>query len=264
MTPSSPRYARVHHRGQPSYVLLPEQGPAQLLTAAPWLGGRPSGTELPQGSVGSDSYPLLCPAQPSKIIGIGRNYKKHAEELKNEVPEQPLMFFKPPSSLLDPGGCVELPPESERVDYEAELVVVIGQRCRRASRSEAESAIFGYGIGCDVTARDLQQKDKQWTRAKGFDTFCPFGPFVVALSDASRLRVQLSIHGQSRQDGWTSDMIFDVPTLVAYASQSMTLEPGDLIFTGTPEGVGPLTRGDAVSIRIDSLGELKFRVTGPA
>jgi 2-keto-4-pentenoate hydratase/2-oxohepta-3-ene-1,7-dioic acid hydratase in catechol pathway len=243
---------------------LPEQGPAQLLTAAPWLGGRPTGTELPQGGVGSELAPLLCPAQPSKIIGIGRNYKKHAEELKNEVPEQPLMFFKPPSSLLDPGGYVELPRESERVDYEAELVVVIGQRCRRASLSQAQSAIFGYGIGCDVTARDLQQKDKQWTRAKGFDTFCPFGPFVVVLPDASRLRVQLSINGQSRQDGSTSDMIFDVPTLIAYASQSMTLEPGDLIFTGTPEGVGPLTRGDAVTIRIEGLGELAFGVTGPA
>jgi len=264
MTQPSLRYARVHYRGQPSYVLLPEQGPAQLLTAAPWLGGRPSGTELPQGGVGSELAPLLCPAQPSKIIGIGRNYKKHAEELKNEVPEQPLMFFKPPSSLLDPGGHVELPRESERVDYEAELVVVIGQRCRRVSLSQAQSAIFGYGIGCDVTARDLQQKDKQWTRAKGFDTFCPFGPFVVALPDAARLRVQLSINGQSRQDGSTSDMIFDVPTLIAYASQSMTLEPGDLIFTGTPEGVGPLTRGDAVTIRIDGLGELAFGVTGPS
>src|SRR6185436_20951773 len=149
-----------------------------------WLGGRPSGTELPQGGVGSELAPLLCPAQPSKIIGIGRNYRKHAEELKNEVPEQPLMFFKPPSSLLDPGGTVQLPPESERVDYEGELVVVIGQRCRRISPSEASAAIFGYSIACDVTARDLQQKDKQWTRAKGFDTFCPLGPFVVQLSDA--------------------------------------------------------------------------------
>lgn len=258
MTEISSRFARVLYQGQPAYVLVPPTGPAQVLTAAPWAGGHPSGAELAANAT------MLCPVSPSKIIGIGRNYRKHAEELKNEVPEQPLMFFKPPSSLLDPGGTVQLPPESERVDYEGELVVVIGQRCRRASLSQAQSAIFGYAIGCDVTARDLQQKDKQWTRAKGFDTFCPFGPFVVALSDASRLRVQLSINGQSRQDGSTSDMIFDVPTLIAYASQSMTLEPGDLIFTGTPEGVGPLTAGDAVTIRIDHLGALSFGVTGPA
>jgi 2-keto-4-pentenoate hydratase/2-oxohepta-3-ene-1,7-dioic acid hydratase in catechol pathway len=258
MTEISSRYARVLYRGQPSYVLVPPTGPAQLLSAAPWAGGHPIGTQL------SADAPMLCPATPSKIIGIGRNYKKHAEELKNEVPEQPLMFFKPPSSLLDPGGSVQLPPESERVDYEGELVVVIGQRCRRLSVSQARAAIFGYSIACDVTARDLQQKDKQWTRAKGFDGFCPLGPFIVQLSDASRLGLQLSVNGKLCQDGSTADMIFDVPTLVAYASQSMTLEPGDVILTGTPEGVGPLKHGDAVSIRIENLGELTFGVAGPA
>jgi 2-keto-4-pentenoate hydratase/2-oxohepta-3-ene-1,7-dioic acid hydratase in catechol pathway len=258
MTEISSRYARVLYRGQPSFVLVPATGPAQLLSGAPWAGGRPSGTEL------AADAPLLCPVMPTKIIGIGRNYKKHAEELKNELPEQPLMFFKPPSSLLDPGGSVELPTESERVDYEGELVVVIGQRCRRLSASQAPAVIFGYSIGCDVTARDLQQKDKQWTRAKGFDGFCPLGPFVVQLSDASRLGLQLSVNGKICQDGSTSDMIFDVPTLVAYASQSMTLEPGDVILTGTPEGVGPLRPGDSVKVRIDNLGELHFGVTGPA
>lgn len=257
MSEISPRYARVLHRGAPAYVLVPPTGPAQLLTAAPWAGGRPSGVELERDAQ------MLCPVLPSKIIGIGRNYRKHAAELKNEVPEEPLMFFKPPSSLLDPGGTVQLPPESERVDYEGELVVVIGQRCRRVSAAQAREAIFGYSIGCDVTARDLQQKDKQWTRAKGFDTFCPLGPFVVSLKDPGGLSLQLTVNGQLRQDGSTADMIFDVPTLVAYASQSMTLEPGDLIYTGTPEGVGPLQHGDDVRVRIENLGELAFHVAGP-
>jgi 2-keto-4-pentenoate hydratase/2-oxohepta-3-ene-1,7-dioic acid hydratase in catechol pathway len=146
------------------------------------------------------------------------------------------------------------------VDHEGELAVVLGRRVRRAGLDEARRAIFGYGVACDVTARDLQTKDKQWTRAKGFDTFCPIGPFVIPLADASALRLKLSVNGVTRQDGKTSDMIFDVPTLIAYASNAMTLEPGDVILTGTPEGVGPLADGDAVSVSIESLGELTFRV----
>ena len=228
------------------------------MSAAPWLGGAPTGAELPASA--ATGAGLLCPVQPSKIIGIGRNYKKHAEELKNEVPEEPLMFFKPPSSLLGPGGVVVLPVESSRVDYEGELVVVIGERCRRVPAAEAGRVIFGYSIACDVTARDLQTKDKQWTRAKGFDTFCPVGPFVTQLRDASALRVQLFVNGERRQDGRTSDMIFDIASLIAYASNAMTLEPGDIILTGTPEGVGPLSNGDAVSVQIDELGELGFGV----
>jgi 2-keto-4-pentenoate hydratase/2-oxohepta-3-ene-1,7-dioic acid hydratase in catechol pathway len=170
------------------------------------------------------------------------------------------MFFKPPSSLLDPGGVVLLPPESTRVDYEGELVVVLGRRARRVGLDEALRAVFGYSIACDVTARDIQNKDKQWTRAKGFDTFCPIGPYVVPHADPSSLGVRLAVNGTTRQDGRVRDMIFDVATLVAYASQSMTLEPGDVILTGTPEGVGPLADGDSVTVRIDPLGELAFRV----
>jgi len=263
MTEISSRYARVLYRGQPSYVLVPPAGPAQLLSGAPWAGGRPSGTEL------AVDTPLLCPVAPSKIIGIGRNYRKHAEELKNEVPEQPLMFFKPPSSLLDPGGTVELPPESERVDYEGELVVVIGQRCRRITASQAGAAIFGYSIACDVTARDLQQKDKQWTRAKGFDTYCPLGPFVVQFSDATspaqlRLGLKLSVNGKTCQDGSTADMIFDVPTLIESLSSTMTLRPGAVILTGTPQGVGFARQppvwmkdGDRVVVEVEKIGRLE-------
>jgi 2-keto-4-pentenoate hydratase/2-oxohepta-3-ene-1,7-dioic acid hydratase in catechol pathway len=257
MPDSNIRYARVYLRGKPTFVASSSGESAQVLSGAPWAGGTPTGESLSASDLASG---WLCPVQPSKIIGIGRNYEKHAEELKNEVPEEPLMFFKPPSSLLDPGGTVLLPPESTRVDYEGELVVVIGQRVRRVGVEEARRAVFGYSIACDVTARDLQTKDKQWTRAKGFDTFCPIGTHVVPLSDPGSLRVQLRVNGATRQDGNTKDMIFDVPSLVAYASLAMTLEPGDVILTGTPEGVGPLSDGDAVSVTIESLGELSFRV----
>lgn len=261
MTDPPPRYARISYGGRPSYAAFDARGAAQLLSAPPWAGGEPSGAPLPASSLGSAEVQLLCPVEPSKIIGIGRNYRKHAEELKNEVPEEPLMFFKPPSSLLAPGGVVVLPKESSRVDYEGELVVVIGARCRRISATDARRAVFGYTIACDVTARDLQTKDKQWTRAKGFDTFCPIGPHVVPLQDAGALRVQLRVNDQVKQDGKTSDMLFDVPSLIAYASQCMTLEPGDIILTGTPEGVGPLAAGDRVAVSIDSLGELSFAVS---
>jgi 2-keto-4-pentenoate hydratase/2-oxohepta-3-ene-1,7-dioic acid hydratase in catechol pathway len=258
MTQTEFRYARVLYQGQPSHVAVSQEGSAKILSGAPWLDGAPTGAEIPSSAL--RAAPLLCPVQPSKIIGIGRNYKKHAEELKNEVPEEPLMFFKPPSSLLAPGGEVVLPQESSRVDYEGELVVVIGERCRRIPAAQASRAIFGYSIACDVTARDLQTKDKQWTRAKGFDTFCPVGPYVTELRDASALRLQLFVNGERRQDGRTSDMIFDIASLIAYASNAMTLEPGDIILTGTPEGVGPLSSGDAVSVQIEGLGELGFGV----
>jgi 2-keto-4-pentenoate hydratase/2-oxohepta-3-ene-1,7-dioic acid hydratase in catechol pathway len=264
MTHSDLRYARLSLQGKPTFVALGPSGTAQVLSAAPWAGGTPTGQELAESALAPARW--SCPVQPSKIIGIGRNYKKHAKELGNEVPEEPLMFFKPPSSLVDPGGSVVLPPESVRVDHEGELVVVIGERLRRASLDEARRAVFGYSIACDVTARDLQTKDKQWTRAKGFDTFCPIGPWVVPLPDASSLRVQLRVNGDTRQDGNTRDMIFDVPALLAYASQSMTLEPGDVILTGTPDGVGPLADGDDVTVSIEGLGELQFAVVaeGPS
>jgi 2-keto-4-pentenoate hydratase/2-oxohepta-3-ene-1,7-dioic acid hydratase in catechol pathway len=258
MPHSFARYARITLDGRSTFVALDSHGAAHVLDAAPWAGGSPTGRELATSELQSTSW--LCPVQPSKIVGIGRNYGKHAKELGNEVPQEPLMFFKPPSSLVDPGGTVFLPPESARVDHEGELVVVIGRRARRVGLDEARRAVFGYSIACDVTARDLQQKDKQWTRAKGFDTFCPIGPAVVPLPDAGALRLTLRVGSDVRQDGSTKDMIFDVPTLVAYASQAMTLEPGDVILTGTPEGVGPLADGDAVSIAIEGIGELTFRV----
>ncbi len=247
------RFARVRTPdGSAAYARI-EDSRAVLLSAAPWLGGNPTGNEL-------DRPELLAPVEPSKIIGVGRNYRAHAAELDNEVPREPLLFLKAPSSVLGPGGTVLLPPESERVDYEAELGVVIGRRCRRVDRADALLHVFGYVPVCDVTARDLQKKDGQWTRAKGFDTFCPVGPWVVDGVDAAALGVRLSVDGERRQEGNTRDMVFDVATLVSYISAAMTLEPGDLIATGTPHGVGPLSDANNVRVELDQLGALEFHV----
>jgi len=205
-------------------------------------------------------HPRLSPAAPTKILCIGRNYRAHAKELGNEVPKEPLMFLKPPSSLLEPGGTLLLPPESERVEHEAELVVVIGKRGRRIPAAQALDHVFGYTVACDVSARDLQKKDGQWTRAKGFDGFCPLGPEVVSGMEAGSLGVRLWVNGELRQDGNTRDMVFGVAELVAYASNVMTLEPGDLILTGTPEGVGPLASGDRVEVEVEGIEKLTFFV----
>jgi 2-keto-4-pentenoate hydratase/2-oxohepta-3-ene-1,7-dioic acid hydratase in catechol pathway len=205
---------------------------------------------------------LRAPVRPSKIVCVGRNYALHAKELGNEVPKEPLLFFKPPSAIVGPGGTVVLPPESGRVEHEAELGVVIGQRVRRVTREEAMRAVFGYTCVCDVTARDLQKKDGQWTRAKGFDTFCPVGPWIETELDPSDLAVSCRVDGELRQSGRTSQMMFDVATLISYVSAAMTLEPGDLLVTGTPEGVGPLAPGNRAVVTIDGIGDLDFGVVG--
>jgi 2-keto-4-pentenoate hydratase/2-oxohepta-3-ene-1,7-dioic acid hydratase in catechol pathway len=199
---------------------------------------------------------LLAPATPSKIVCVGRNYIDHARELGNEVPQIPLIFLKPPSSIIAPGETIYLPPQSKQVEHEAELVVVIGKRGRRIIAEEAKNYILGYTIGNDVTARDLQKIDDQWTRAKGFDTFCPFGPWIDTDFDPADALITCRVNGQMRQMASTRDMVFSVSTLIAYISSIMTLEPGDLIFTGTPAGVGPLHDGDVVEVEIDGLGHL--------
>lgn len=206
---------------------------------------------------------LVCVA-PSKIVCIGRNYAEHARELGNEVPSEPTLFFKPPSSLLAHGGAIVRPrSQSEIVHHEGELGVVVGRRLHHASVQEAADAIWGLVPANDVTARDLQRTDRTWARAKGFDTFCPVGP-AVRLASASLpiedLRIRVEVNGQVRQDGACSDMIFPVASCLAFASRVYTLEPGDLILTGTPEGVGPLLDGDVVSVEIESLGRLENSV----
>ncbi|MBV6395235.1 MAG: putative protein YisK [Anaerolineales bacterium] len=200
---------------------------------------------------------LLAPTIPSKIICVGRNYVDHAKELGNEVPKVPLIFLKAPSSVIADGEAVVLPPQSAQVEHEGELVAVIGKRGRSITAESAKEYILGYTIGNDITARDLQKTDGQWTRAKGFDTFCPFGPWIDTDFDPSDALITCRVNGQMRQLSSTRDMLFNIGVLIAYISSVMTLEPGDLVFTGTPAGVGTLKAGDVVEVEIDGLGVLK-------
>ena len=197
---------------------------------------------------------------PSKIIGIGVNYRAHAVEMGKGLPEEPLMFLKPRSAMVPTDAVIERPAGYERVDFEGELGVVIGQRTRRVSRDRALEVVMGFTCINDVSCRDLQKKDGQWARAKGFDTFCPVGPRIVAGLDPSTLRLVTRVNGVVRQDSPTSDLIFDVPTLIAFASEHMTLEVGDVISTGTPSGVGNLAPGDVVEIDIAGIGVLRNSV----
>lgn len=203
---------------------------------------------------------LLVPCEPSKIICIGVNYRKHAEEMNKQVPDEPLVFSKPPTSLLPHDGTIILPLESEEIHYEAELAVVIGKRCRRVAAEDAQSVIFGYTLMNDVTARDLQRRDVQFTRAKGFDTFAPTGPAIVTGLTSSALHIRLRVNGEERQSSPVSDMIFSVEQIIAHVSAVMTLEPGDIIATGTPSGVGELRDGDVVEVEIAGIGVLRNRV----
>ncbi|HZY64099.1 MAG TPA: fumarylacetoacetate hydrolase family protein [Edaphobacter sp.] len=204
---------------------------------------------------------LLTPVTPSKILCIGRNYRDHAAELGNEVPKEPLLFLKPPSSLLAPGGIIQMPALSKRVDYEGELGIVIGRSCRNLGPDEdVRNYIRGYTIVNDVTARDLQKSDGQWTRGKGFDTFCPVGPIVsdeIDPADGAPVTVTTRLNGEVKQQGSTRDLIFPIADLLRYITAAMSLEPGDLIPTGTPAGVGPVRSGDRIEIEIDGLGKLE-------
>jgi 2-keto-4-pentenoate hydratase/2-oxohepta-3-ene-1,7-dioic acid hydratase in catechol pathway len=197
--------------------------------------------------------------RPGKVIGVGRNYRDHAAELGNAVPTQPLLFLKAATSVIADGEAIILPPDSKRVDFEAEIGVVIGKALRRATAQQVQAGIAGITCVNDVTARDLQRSDEQWTRAKGFDTFCPIGPRVVAIDPDryAELDVLCRVNGAVRQHGHARDMVFPIAALVAFISQVMTLEPGDLIATGTPAGVGPLHRGDVVEVEIPGVGVLR-------
>jgi 2-keto-4-pentenoate hydratase/2-oxohepta-3-ene-1,7-dioic acid hydratase in catechol pathway len=200
---------------------------------------------------------LLSPILPSKVVCVGRNYAEHAAELGNEVPKEPLLFLKPSTAVIGPRDAIRLPPQSKQVEHEAELAVVIGPPgARRADRAAAERAIFGYTCANDVTARDLQKADVQFTRAKSFDSFCPLGPWISTGLDVSDLEVRCEVNEEVRQLGRTKDLVFDVPTLVSYVSHVMTLLPGDVILTGTPAGVSPITAGDTVVVRVEGIGDL--------
>jgi 2-keto-4-pentenoate hydratase/2-oxohepta-3-ene-1,7-dioic acid hydratase in catechol pathway len=198
----------------------------------------------------------MMPLRPAKIIGIGRNYVEHARELGNEVPDVPIIFFKPPTALIGPGETILLPDVSQRVEFEAEIGVVIGRRIRNADPNAAERAIGGFTCVNDVTCRDLQKVDGQWGRAKGFDTFCPVGPRVVSGLDWRGLELICRVNGAERQRAKATDMHFSIPELVSFVSGIMTLEPGDLIATGTPAGTAPLHHGDVVEVEITGIGVL--------
>jgi 2-keto-4-pentenoate hydratase/2-oxohepta-3-ene-1,7-dioic acid hydratase in catechol pathway len=248
------RFARLGSPSEGTFARL-DGSRAHLLDGAPWLGGRET------GSVQTFSEAdLRCPVAPSKIIGVGRNYAAHAREVGGDVPTEPLLFLKPPSALVGPGASVVLPPESRHVEHEAELAVVIGRRAAKVSRDAAMGYVFGFSCACDVSARDLQKKDGQWARAKGFDTFCPIGPWIETELNWQNAPIRCVLAGKIRQDSTTAQMVFDVPHLVSFISHMMTLEPGDVILTGTPEGVSPLSPGDSLDVEIGGIGTLALRV----
>jgi 2-keto-4-pentenoate hydratase/2-oxohepta-3-ene-1,7-dioic acid hydratase in catechol pathway len=255
------RYVRVESADQQSfYGLLQIDHQVQIFDAPPWLGG-----QLTEKILAVDGYRLLTPCLPSKIIAVGRNYAAHAAELGNEVPTEPLLFLKPPTTLIADQEEIFYPPQSEQVDYEGELAILIGSLTKNCTIEQAQSKIWGYTIANDVTARDLQRKDSQWTRAKSFDSFCPLGPWIVReLSLGSRLQTFVNEEKIPRQSALLSEMVFPPKVLVSYISQIMTLLPGDIILTGTPEGIRPLEIGDRVRVEIEGIGSLENPVLAPA
>lgn len=206
------------------------------------------------------SATLLPPVLPSKIVCVGRNYADHAKELGNEAPPEPIIFLKPPSALLPPNGTIVRPPQSQRVDHEGELAIVFGAECRNVARERWRDVVLGFTCANDVTARDLQKKDVQFTRGKSFDTFCPLGPCIETELDPSRLGISVRVNGATKQDGNTAQMIFDCGVLVEFVTSVMTMLPGDVILTGTPAGVGPLAAGDVVEVTIEGIGVLRNAV----
>jgi 2-keto-4-pentenoate hydratase/2-oxohepta-3-ene-1,7-dioic acid hydratase in catechol pathway len=231
-----------------------------VLDAAPWLDGQLTETELPP-----DQYVLLAPCAPSKVIAVGKNYADHAAEMGTPPPAEPLVFLKPSTAVTSTGSPIYYPQQSERVDYEGELALVIGERCTQLSPQMAQTKIWGYTIANDVTARDLQRKDGQWSRAKGFDSFCPLGPWIVReISPSAKLQTFLNDQVKPVQSAAIDTMIFSPEQIVSYISQVMTLLPGDVILTGTPAGIGPLSVGDRVRIEIEGIGCLENRVLARA
>jgi 2-keto-4-pentenoate hydratase/2-oxohepta-3-ene-1,7-dioic acid hydratase in catechol pathway len=251
------RYVRIKsNQGQTYYGLLQLTRSIQVLDAPPWLQGQATDLELEPGS-----YQLLAPCAPTKIVAVGKNYADHAAEMGTPVPQEPMLFLKPPTAITAVSQEIQYPPQSQRVDYEGELALVIGAPCTDCTPAEAQSKIWGYTIANDVTARDLQKKDGQWTRGKGFNTFCPLGPWIVReLNPGARIQTFLNDDPQPVQSALINQMVFSPEFLVSYISQVMTLLPGDVVLTGTPQGVGPMQIGDRVRIEIEGIGQLENTV----
>lgn len=254
------RIVRFVHPGGPAFGVVEQAASHQTpegLTIAE-IEGHPFGEIRFTGQRWSIAdVRLLSPILPSKVVAVGRNYRAHSQEMGGDAPSRPLLFLKPSTAVIGPSDAIRTPVDSERVDHEAELAVVIGGKgARQVSRDQALDRVFGYTCANDVTARDQQQQDGQWTRAKGYDSFCPLGPWIETELDPVGVRIQCEVDGELRQDDSTSSMIFDVATVVSYISHVMTLLPGDVILTGTPAGVGPIAPGELVSVTIDRIGTL--------
>jgi 2-keto-4-pentenoate hydratase/2-oxohepta-3-ene-1,7-dioic acid hydratase in catechol pathway len=245
--------------GPAAYGLIEGEGADAVvarLDGTPFDGVRPTGERVPLGEVR-----LLAPVEPSKVLCFGRNYAEHAKELGNEVPEIPVVFAKFSTSVVGPDENVPYPPDTEDLHYEGELAIVIGQTCHRVPPERVREVVFGYTVANDLTLRDMQRAEKQWTRAKAFDRSCPLGPWVETEIDPSALSLRTTVNGEVRQDGTTADMLHDVAACVSWVSQTMTLLPGDVVLTGTPAGVGPVWAGDEVAVTIEGIGTLTTRIT---
>ncbi|MBN1192490.1 MAG: fumarylacetoacetate hydrolase family protein [Coriobacteriia bacterium] len=247
------RVVRIFHEEDVRYGLA-DESMVTLISDEPFAAWEPEGlVPLPQAQ-------LLAPSIPTKIVCAGINYRGHAEEMGHDIPEEPVIFLKPPTSVVGHGGEIRIPADQECVDFEGELAVVLGRRAHNLSPEEAHTHILGYACANDVTSRVLQQRDGQWARAKGFDTFCPLGPWVETDVDPRDLEIATYINGEVRQMARTSDMIFSPFELVSFVSRVMTLLPGDVVLTGTPSGIGPMVAGDVVEVRIEGIGSLVNRV----
>jgi 2-keto-4-pentenoate hydratase/2-oxohepta-3-ene-1,7-dioic acid hydratase in catechol pathway len=242
------RVGRIALDGAAHWAILSGDS-ARLLTTAPWLGGEETGAV-------TSCHRLLAPVTPSKIVAVGSNYPKHAAEMGKPIPLVPRLFLKPPSAIIGPNVAIEIPPGTERVDPEGELAVVIGASLSRATETECLAAVFGYTCLNDVTCRDFQRADGLFTRAKGFDTFCPIGPWIETELSADDLAVATEVSGTPRAAGRTSDMVFSTGRLLSFISSVMTLNPGDVVATGTPPGVAPIHHGDIVHVVIEGIGTL--------
>ncbi len=245
------RTCRFARKGLESWGVV-EGDAVRALSAAPWDGGLPDGPRFPFAEV-----TLLAPVRPTKVVCVGRNYRAHAKEMGHEVPKEPLLFIKPSTAVVGPMEEIRIPEASKEVHHEAELAAVIGRTLTRGSAVEAREAIFGWTCLNDVSARDIQRAEQHFTRAKSYDTFCPVGPVVETALDPLDQVVVCRVNGEQRQRGSTRDMVVDPYALVSFVSQIMTLLPGDLVSTGTPEGVGPIRRGDWVEVEVSGIGVLR-------
>jgi 2-keto-4-pentenoate hydratase/2-oxohepta-3-ene-1,7-dioic acid hydratase in catechol pathway len=247
-------FFRFAFQGEEGYGLM-ESGVGEKITGSPWAGFQRTGQPINLSEI-----TFLPPCQPTKIVCLGLNYRAHAREFDSKLPTEPLIFLKPPSALIGHLGEIAYPSLSARVDFEGELAVIMGKTCKNVSENRAMDFVLGYTCLNDVTARDLQRKDGQWARSKGFDTFCPAGPYLVTGIDPSDLAIQTFLNGEERQSSRTSYLIFPIPFLIHHISRAMTLYPGDIISTGTPSGVGPMKPGDKVEVRVEKVGQLINKV----